>query len=122
MWFHWIETIQQSQKPQKPQEPQDTAPFRRIRGADWFLEEDTSYEIISQQCVPGTQIICIQTKRRPTDWVGPFYLETTAGIQQILKKDEKGIWFLREGWMGVHWFGSGDWSDVERWIKNGIST
>ena len=120
MWFHWVEkTEPQSQTQSK------TAPFRRIQGADWFIEDDTSYEILSQQCVPGTQIICIQTKRRPNDWIGPFYLETTAGTQQILKKDEKGVWFWRQGWMGVHWVGpgsgSGSWSDVERWLKNGIS-
>ena len=112
MWFHWFEQTQQSVK---------AVPFRRIQGADWFLEEDKSYEILSQQCVPGTEIICIRTKTRPTDWTGPFYLETTAGTQQILKKDEKGIWFWRQGWMGVHWFGSGTWSDVERWLHTPIS-
>jgi hypothetical protein len=117
MWFHWFETTQQTQQTGQ------TIPFSRIRGADWFLEDNMSYEILSQQCVPGTQIICIQTKLRPRDWTGPFYLETTAGTQQILKKDEKGVWFWRQGWMGVHWFGSGPgaWSDVERWLKSGIS-
>jgi hypothetical protein len=116
MWFHWVEQPQ-------PQQAVKAVPFRRIRGADWFLEEDKSYEILSQQCVPGTEIICIRTKTRPTDWTGPFYLETTAGTQQILKKDEKGIWFWRQGWMGVHWFGpgSGSWSDVERWLHTPIS-
>ncbi len=120
MWFHCFEKTE----PQSQSQSIKTTPFRRIQGADWFIEDDMSYEILSQQCVPGTQIICIQTKRRPNDWIGPFYLETTAGTQQILKKDEKGVWFWREGWMGVHWFGSGSgsWSDVERWIKNGIST
>ena len=108
MWYYWFH---------KEDPRRSTIPFTSIRGADWFLEEDRSYEIVSQKCVPGTQIICIRTLSKPKDWIGPFYLESTAGTQQILKKDKKGVWFWRQGWMGIHWNGEGDWPAVEQWMR-----
>ena len=111
MWFHWFHKVLAA--PVKR-----TATYTLIRGADWFIENDKSYEIIAQACVPGTEIICIQTLSKPTNWIGPAYLETTEGSMKILKEDEKGVCFWRNGWMGVRWLDdSGDWPAVERWIK-----
>jgi len=109
MWFHWYHKAAPTAK--------RTAPYTCIRGADWFIEGDKSYEILEQFCVPGTEIICMQTVSRPTNWIGSAYLETTEGSMKILKEDEKGVWFWRSGWMGIHWFGEGDWSAVEHWMK-----
>ena len=93
-----------------------TVPSTLIRGADWFIENDKSYEISSQECVPGTNIICIRADPRPTDWVGPLYLETIESPMEILKEDAKGVLFRRNGWIGVHWFSKGEWKDVKTWI------
>jgi hypothetical protein len=110
MWFFWVHNALNA--PVKR-----SAPYTLIRGADWFIENDKSYDIVAQTCVPETEIICIQTVSKPTNWIGATYLETTEGSMKILKEDEKGVCFWRSGWMGVHWLGEGDWSTVERWIK-----
>ena len=112
MWFHWFnkEGAKKSGR---------SAPYTRIGGADWFIEGDRSYEIVAQNCVPGTEIICIQTLLKPRDWVGQAYLETTEGSMKILKEDGQGVWFWRDGWMGVHWLAETvEWPIVERWLKN----
>ena len=110
MWFYWFD------KGGAKVPIKRTVVSTIIRGADWFIENDKSYEIQSQDCVPGTQIICIRADPRPKDWIGPLYLETTESPMDILKEDAKGTLFRRNGWMGVHWFGSGGWKEVERWI------
>jgi hypothetical protein len=112
MWFHWF-------KKEEPTTVKRASPYTSIRGANWFIENDKSYEIIEQQCVPGTEIISIRTLAKPTDWVGQAYLETTEGVMKILKEDGQGIWFWKNGWMGVHWFTkNGTWKEVEKWIQN----
>ena len=110
MWFYWFD------KGGAKVPIKRTVVSTIIRGADWFIENHKSYEIQSQDCVPGTQIICIRADPRPKDWIGPLYLETTESPMDILKEDAKGTLFRRNGWMGVHWFGSGGWKEVERWI------
>jgi hypothetical protein len=109
MWFYWIDKGHSGAIKR-------VIPCTVIRGADWFIQNDKSYDIVSQTCVPGTKIICIRTESRPTDWIGPLYLETTESPMEIFKEDAKGILFRRKGWMVVHWFGEGEWKDVERWI------
>ena len=109
MWFYWFDKTEPTKGVLRP--------YTLIRGSDWFLEDEKSYEILSQDCVPETQIICIQTLLRPKDWLGQAYLETTEGSMKILKEDGQGVLFWRNGWRGVHWFGSGSWSDVERWMN-----
>jgi len=110
MWFHWFhKTLTVPVK--------RTEPYTLIRGADWFIENERSYEIVEQSCVPGTEIICIQTLSKPTNWLGTTYLKTTEGSMKILKEDEQGVLFWRDGWMGVHWNGTADWPTIERWIK-----
>jgi len=110
MWFHWHQK-------EPVMSVKRTSSYTCIRGIDWFIEGNKSYEIIEQFCVPETKIICMQTVSRPTNWIGTGYLDTTEGSMKILKEDEKGVWFWRSGWMGIHWFGEGDWSTVEHWMK-----
>ena len=114
MWFYWFDKDESKSKSNIL--IKRTVLSTVVRGADWFIENDRSYEIQSQECVPGTKIICIRADPRPTDWVGSLYLETTESPMDILKEDAKGVLFRRNGWTGVHWFGSGGWKDVERWI------
>lgn len=118
MWFYWFDKDQ----PKDLSKDLSKAPIKRtvlstvIRGSDWFIENDRSYEIQTQECVPGTNIMCIDTNPRPTDWVGPLYLETIESPMEILKEDAKGVLFRRNGWMGVHWFSKGEWKDIKSWI------
>jgi len=110
MWYYWFH----KEKPSIP--VLRTEQLSIIRGADWFLEGDQSYEILEQSCVPGTEIICIRAQRKPRDWMGPCYLKSTVREQLILKHDEKGIWFWQQGWMGVHWTSEEPWSVVKEWV------
>ena len=89
-----------------------------MRGADWFLEGDQSYEILEQSCVcvPGTEIICIRTFQKPRDWIGPCYLESTVSERIIFKQDEKGVLFWEHGWLGVDWNKAEPWSVVKEWV------
>lgn len=52
-----------------------TKPIKMIRGATWWLEDTTGYEIMGGEQLGPTHAVYL-VERRPTDWIGDDYLET----------------------------------------------
>jgi len=65
------------------------------------LEDNTSYEIFSQEQVGDKTIIKLEP--RPRDWIGTTYLSTVDKEVQIVKQDKKGIWCRLKGLEYIHW-------------------
>ena len=88
---------------------------RVIQGADWWLEEmgsaSESHSIVQQELI-GDKVL-IRTVKRPTDWIGQNYLETTELPVTVLKRDGRGIWMRRGLYEMVHWYSEGPATALE---------
>ena len=90
------------------------------RGIDWVLEDNgtkaTSYSLLEQVIGSDGRTI-VKMSPRPTDWVGPLYLDTTEQEIEIVKQDSKAIWIRQKGLEYVHWYADVDPGIVEAWKR-----
>ena len=97
-----------------------TGTLKAIWGIDWILEDNgiksTSYSIL-EQMTDATGRTIVKMSPRPTDWVGPLYLDTTEQEIEIVKQDSKAIWIRQKGLEYVHWYGEVEAGIVEAWKR-----
>jgi len=97
-----------------------TGTLKVSRGIDWILEEHVaktiSYSLLEQVMDSSGRMI-VKMSPRPTDWVGPLYLDTTEQEIEIVKQDSKAIWIRQKGLEYVHWYGQAEPGIVEAWKR-----
>ena len=97
-----------------------TGTLKVSRGIDWDLEDHgtkaISYSLLEQVMDSSGRMI-VKIQPRPTDWVGPLYLDTTEQEMEIVKQDSKAIWIRQKGLEYVHWYGEVEAGIVEAWKR-----
>jgi hypothetical protein len=90
------------------------------RGIDWVLEDNgtkaISYSLLEQAMDSSGRTI-VKMSPRPTDWIGPLYLNTTEQEIEIVKQDSKAIWVRQKGLEYVHWYGQVEPGIMEAWKR-----
>jgi hypothetical protein len=99
-----------------------TGTLKVSRGIDWVLEDNgiksISYSILEQvAALDSVGRMIMKMCPRPTDWVGPLYLDTTEQEMEIVKQDSKAIWIRQKGLEYVHWYGQVEAGIVEAWKR-----
>ena len=77
-----------------------------LQGADWFLDETlgTSYEVLNQGLMDD--IVVMECKQKPTNWVGSLFLERADVPYHIEKQTGDGILVNHGLWNRLLWKGA----------------
>jgi hypothetical protein len=75
------------------------------QGVDWFLDETlgVSYQVLSYS--RETDMIVATCEQKPTDWVGPLFLERVEVPYRIGKRTPEGILTHHGRWSRLLWKG-----------------
>jgi hypothetical protein len=75
------------------------------QGIDWFLDETlgTSYQVLSHT-LDGDMVVT-ECEQKPTDWVGPFFLERLEVPYRIGKRTPDGLLTHHGLWSRLLWKG-----------------
>ena len=84
-----------------------------LQGIDWFLDETlgTSYQVLSQT-LQG-DIVVTECEQKPTDWVGPFFLEKVEVPYRIGTQTAEGMLIHHGLWNRLLWKGGRPLTNAE---------
>ena len=76
-----------------------------LQGADWFLDEQlgTSYQVLTQSW--DKDMLVAECQQKPTDWMGPHFLERIEVPYRIVKRTGEGILLRYGSWNRLFWKG-----------------